>query len=268
MNDQRSELKEAVRSLNRAARSIRGPHPAVEELTEYRSGGLSQEVRERIRDHLTLCRECQQLVLDFGALSDLASEGRELTAADVDQQWGRLARRLRSAPPQDSVAVVSSRPRFAWALAAALATAVVGLSVWVQALRHQNRELIRPQINAHLGDLFADGDRLRESGQFERVVVPPEADQVVLILNLNRPETFSDYRVEILDSLAEDARVRWRRDGLRRGSEGNFVLTLRRGFLPPGRYRIRILGLEAEQEHLLASYGFEVIDASSIDPAG
>ena len=271
VNDDKSELKEAVRDLTRSAQAALAAHPAVERLIEYRSGTMPPEAEESLRDHLTVCHHCRELVLDLGRFSDLDPRVHRPEPDDPERRWERLRQRLAdAAPPESAAAAPSDRwppHRFAWALAAGLAAAVIGLSLWVQALRHETSELSRPQLNTHLGDLFADEDRLRQGGSLERVEIPPEAELIVLILNLSSSRDFPDYRVEILETVGDQTRVRWRSAGLRRGPEGNFTLTLRRDFLPPGRYRIRILGLEGESGHPLATYAVEIA-ASPLDPAG
>ncbi len=262
MKDEKGELREAVRDLNRAARAALRDHPEVESLTDYRAGKLSPEAAERIRDHLTLCRECRGLVLDFGTFADVSLDGDRLPTADIDSDWKRLYRHLRSENrPVPAVAAPLSRSqssRLAWALAAVLAAAVVGLAIWVQILRHDLIEVAGPRLNPSVIDLIALDNPIREDASRQQVVFPAVVDQVVLILNPTLQHEFPDYGLDILTS--PEGKLRWSRRELWPGAEGNFTLALPRAFLPVGHYWLELYGIADGERQPLAMFEFEIVD--------
>ena len=258
MSNEKSQLREGVRSLTQAAQTTLANHPAIEHLTEYRSGELNREASERIRDHLTRCRHCRDLVLDFGAFADLAQENPRPMTAETDRQWRRLEQKLRSTPEPAAPMTRPPESRWARALAAALAAAVVGLSVWVGALRQNVRELSGPRLNPPVVDLIALENPLREQASHQRIVLPAVADQVVLILNLTSWREAPGYGLEI--STSPEGTVLWSQKGLVPGNAGNFTLTLPRDFLPAGRYRLSLYGVATSERQPLATFRLELVD--------
>jgi hypothetical protein len=72
-------------------------HPAVEELVAYHQDGLAEEARERLQDHLALCKECARLLLDLEGFADLEppSEAHRLSDGDVEEAKASLRVRIR-----------------------------------------------------------------------------------------------------------------------------------------------------------------------------
>ena len=74
----------------------------------------------------------------------------------------------------------------------------------------------------------------------------------MLILTPHDPGEHSDYAVEILDSAGARA---WTGRGFRADPEdGTFTLWLPPDFLPPGEYRVRLLGGDADPGELVEEY--------------
>ena len=249
MDDNERDLKTGVRGLAAEARRSLEEHPLPEELLDYHAGDLQEEDRERIQEHLALCPACVRVLLDLDAFPDVEpvrSEDR-LTDIELARAWQRLQR---SAAP-----VAQDRSRIAppmLALAAVLLLAVVGLSLWVVRLRGEVRGLSSPQAGVLVADLVPQKEAVeRAEGGEEVVRVPAWADRILLILNLADPTTHPTYRIEIT---SRDGREVWSRAGVRRSADGTFALEVPRRFLPAGRYRIRLFGIEGGSELLVAEY--------------
>jgi hypothetical protein len=233
---------------------VRGPdHPAPEDLLDYHAGDLPPEERERIQDHLALCRDCVRVVLDLDSFPDVEPVRKEdrLTDREVAAEWRRFATRTRA--PRLPRWAPSPLPL---ALAATLLIAVVGLSLWVARLRNEVSRLSAPRADVYIADLVPQGETVeRAEGREEAVRVPAWADHVLLILNLADPSSYPEYRVEI--EKADGAEV-WSRDGVRRSADGTFALEVPRRLLPAGSYRIRLSGSRGGAEEPVAEYGARI----------
>ena len=105
----KASFREAMRARAAEARRGLGEHPPVATLVAYHGGRLSPEEEESLRDHLTLCPECQELVLDLAAFDESSpGEGAEFLAALRDCRFGRCgtcpggADGREHRPPKDS----------------------------------------------------------------------------------------------------------------------------------------------------------------------
>ncbi|HEX2643010.1 MAG TPA: zf-HC2 domain-containing protein, partial [Thermoanaerobaculia bacterium] len=65
MDGDKPPLDEALRELAARARRDLGAHPTPELLAAYHAGELPEDEVEQIRDHLALCPECGELLLDL-----------------------------------------------------------------------------------------------------------------------------------------------------------------------------------------------------------
>ena len=90
--DRRLELE--LRAVAAAKSRELGEHPSPDELVDYHLDCLTAEEASRIQDHLSLCRECAEMVLDLAAFSRPVREEEALPAVDHNREWERLAERL------------------------------------------------------------------------------------------------------------------------------------------------------------------------------
>jgi hypothetical protein len=221
---------------------------------DYHDGDISPEQRERIQDHLALCRACLRTVLDLDAFPDLPPQGSEerLSSGELAIEWGRFqeqAGAARSAVRRRSLLTSAALP---WGLAAALLAVIVGLSVQTVRLQRQAGELSQPQGGVELVDLSpVDGKLERAEAETEGIRLSAWADRLILILNLADIRSFPEYEVELVTA---DGREVWRGGGLRRSPEGTFALEVPRRFLSAGSYRIRLSGASPEGRTAVAEY--------------
>lgn len=242
----KTELKAVLEDLLAGERQGLASHPAPEELLAYRDGELPGSEQARVEDHVVACPHCLELLLDLGRLSDPGFAGEHgVTAARKAADWQAVQARLaavtapREAPRRRPARFLAS-PGPAWALAAALLIAVVGLSLRTRQLQRSVEDLSRPQVNAPVVDLFSASPLRGEEGEAAVVELAPASRFFTLILSPKGSPDYAGYRLEILDS---GGRTVWSADGLEKDRHGSFTLILARGFLDPGEYRLRLYGL-------------------------
>ncbi len=147
MDENRTDLKAALRELAAEEAEDIGPHAGLKRLIAYRRGTLPAEEREALQDHLSLCKSCAERLLELRDF-EAASAGGEAAGPESlpEEAWSSLSRHLptkeskirpitsgrRQAPrPQDS--------RVLYGIAAVLLLAVIGLSVWASLTVRQER---------------------------------------------------------------------------------------------------------------------------------
>jgi hypothetical protein len=251
------ELRDAMTELA-AAHGALGPHPDPEELAAYHAGELPPAEEERLRDHLVACRECAGLLLDLDGLADPGFDAGADGADGKEEVWLRLRKKIQDEAPRAPIRPLRrparAAPRWLPALAAALLAATLGLSLWVATLRRTVDELSRPQLNAPVLDLYS-GTARGEGSPPPVFTVPREARFFTVILNPAGQRRYEGYRVEILRAGGGKA---WSGEGLERNAFGSFSLTLPRGALGPGEYRIRLVGRTKSIEEPIEEYALRV----------
>ena len=241
-NNSKEDLKAALGDFLSAARRDLEPHPSPDELVAYSAGKLSAAEEARIQNHLALCSHCLELLLDLGRLSDSEPDGEHsVTADEKAAAWQALQARLAAeAAPRRRPGLLAF-PRPAYALAACLLVAVVGLSLRVWHLERSLADLSHPQANAPVVDLLPASPLRGEPGKRAVVKLAPASRFFVLILSPKGSPDDADYRVEILDA---GGRIVWSEEGLEKDPHGSFTLIVAGSFLGPGEYRLRLYGLK------------------------
>lgn len=254
----RTELKAVLEDFLAETRLDLSSHPAPEDLLACRAGELPAPEKARVEDHLVACPHCLELLLDLGRLSDPGFGGEHgLTAAEKAADWQAVqARLVPLAAPRRRLPLFLSSPRPAWALAAALLVAVVGLSLRMRQLERSVEDLGRPQVNAPVVDLFPASPLRGEEGEAAVVELAPDSRFFTLILSPKGSPDHPGYRLEVLDS---GGRAVWRADGLEKDRHGSFTLILARSFLDPGEYRFRLYGLAGETAVLVEELRVRIV---------
>lgn len=254
--ESKTELKAVLEDFLAEVRQDATPHPEPEDLLAYRAGELPAPEQARVEDHLVACPHCLELLLDLGRLSDPRFVG-EHDAAGKAADWQAVQARLapREAPRRRRAPFFAS-PRPAWALAAALLIAAVGLSLRTLQLQRSVEDLGRPQVNAPVVDLFPASELRGGDGETAVVELAPASRFFTLILSPKGSPDYAGYRLEILDS---KGRAVWSAEGLEKDRHGSFTLILARSFLDPGEYRLRLYGLAGETEKLIEELRVRIV---------
>jgi hypothetical protein len=250
----------ALRALAARARRELDHHPDTDELVAYHEQRLDEEKTERLRDHLTLCADCAGLLLDLSSFSASAQAPREPSlppVGQVEEAWREIAPRLGTLVPQANLPQRSrSKVALAWVVAATLLLGVVGLTAWVALLRSDLRSFAQPRADVVLVDLEPIGEGTRgETGLSKE---RPHANRpATLIFHLSPARTYPAYQLQVVqDQLARS--VIWQGGNLRPRALGTFVLDLPPGALPPGKYWVRLYGVERDRREPLAEYSLTV----------
>lgn len=227
-------------------------HPDPDVLAAYHAGELPADEEARVQDHLVACRECAELLLDLDALHDPGFGADE--EVSVDAVWQGVREEIRKAPAPVVPFRRPSPPRGLQALAAVLAAAVAGLSLWVVSLRGQLDGLSRPELNAPVLDL-ASGTARSEGSPPPVATVPSGARLFTVILSPAGQRISPEYRVEIVDAAGQ---VVWGDRGLTPNAYGSFSLTLPRRTLGAGDFRVRLFGRSGNGEERIEEYALRV----------
>ncbi len=270
------DLKAAVRTIlatKRAGTATVSP----DELLRFRSGRMEDEERERLLERAATSPEVARALLDARHFPEVEpiEERHRVSEDDVSRQWQRFQERLGVPPgtPQEERTPVSEAGpklpsagappshhpkdgwlshlfgslRFAQSAAAVLLLLSLGLS-WV--LFTDLSGSPGPRLNLPIVELVPESEQ-GERTEGEPLRISADADGIFLVLALHGRYSYTTYQVEIWGAGEEPV---WSSTELRRSFEGIFTLELPRGFLPAGRYRITLRGVDGERRENLATY--------------
>lgn len=256
MSEAGKEVEMVIRALAEDAQ--RGPHPELAALAAFAAGRLDGKEADLLRAHLALCPDCMMLAEEAASFAPHAAESAA-EQAEIDAAWQSLAPNLQ---PEGRVVPFAGRRRTAparwpYALAASLAAAVLGLSVWVVALRRTVADLARPQVNAPIFDLYPESAARSEPEERGELALAPAVRWFSLVLNAPGSPDDATYRVEVRRA---DGGLAWAGEGLRKNAFGSFTLTLPRSLAGKGEMRVRLLATEAGEEKLVEEYPLRIVD--------
>ena len=242
-------------------------HPSIETLRDGRAGLLAPKEKESLEEHLVACRQCFDLAQDLEAFSQArqAAAGPPPEVADFETAafWRTLRPRL-EVPSEPTVVQPPTHRRGVWRLPTAVAASVLltalGFSFWVGSQHRALAEsevriaaLEKPRPNTRIYDLYLDTSERSGESSPQPVEVPAGS---MLILTPHDTGVYPGYAVEIHDS---EGKV-WADDGFAADpADGTFTLWLPPDFLPPGEYRVRLLGRGAETDELIEEYGVRMV---------
>jgi anti-sigma factor RsiW len=222
-------------------------HPALEELAAYHRGELPEAEAERVREHLALCRDCADLLLDW---RDFARDEPAGAASAAAAAWERdrvgvrvgVLRRVGAAPRR--------APLVPWlAAAAAAAVALVLAVLWWQA-----RSELRQPRQVELAFVAPDGSAVLRGMEEEPEVVAAPGARPVVALYVPEPEEYPRYEARIVPPAGEEAAFVIELSP--RPSEP-FVVQL--GKDPePGPYEVTLFGVADGERQEVATYSFRV----------
>ena len=220
-------------------------HPSTEHLLAYHLGELDEAAEAMVANHLIGCERCVETLLDLEPLSqpDYPAQPEDPEApADFERAaaWKQLQPRLGVEANQPTAA--SSKQ--AWALAAVLALACLGLSFWVLQLRNEvarggeiahTTPPFEAQINVPIAylDAVTRGETAEESPR----LTLPERGIILLIVTPSAPKAYGRYRAEITTLGGE---LLWESAELTSSELGGVRIALPSKSLPAGELRVRL----------------------------
>lgn len=114
-------------------------------------------------------------------------------------------------------------------------------------------QLKKPLLNSPIFDIYSRQFIRRAAGDHEvnRIGIPVHADSFILIVNGENQPQAPSYEVEILTDKGLSI---WRKKGLRREDEGNFVIMVPRTFLSTGDYSLKIHSRDGSRSKSVVEY--------------
>lgn len=240
-------------------------HPAAKTLAAYLADELPSAADAAIREHVASCDLCTERLLDLQRFLDFVPEPPSAGVADLEtaREWRELRERIEKERARSRPRAIPRARRLqgtfgsaptAYALAAVLAFALIGLSAYTLRLR---QELRGPEMNPRLL-LLSSLKGVRGVGDSVKDIdlAPHEEARVTFALESPREVSFSRYRVEVKDP---GGRLILRSDDLK-SHEESFTFTLRTEGLVAGRYSIEVLGLHGKDVPVeVGRYEFRIL---------
>jgi hypothetical protein len=252
-------------------------HLSMERLAEYRAGELTASEAEAIQDHLAICRECADALLDLARFGALMESEEPLppgpgvpTPEQTAASWRALRDHLTPEPARSARRFrrTTAAPVLRYALAAGLGACLVGFPLWI-AFRGRPEPSSAPLAMS----LPGEAEVLRgEGGAGKPIVVEPSAGATLLALPLPEVPEFPAYRVEIRTLGGE---VRLAADALltavaappasrpatpaARPLPRLLTVAVPPVLLPTGEYRLRIFGVRDGHAEALAEHPLRVL---------
>lgn len=254
-------------------------HPSVAELVAYHDGRLPRERLETLRDHVAICSACATTLLEFaqasepreGATSnknrgqlweDLRSRVREEetseTAHEASEGSEKSGLSHRSAKQSPARSQVIAGPFLGWLRlrpTAILLGFCLLLSIWCVVLKLEVLRLSQPRVLEGMAELLSV-ENSRSRGDAEVELVSAGGSNLV-VLNLLDSPLHSSYRLQI-SSTGRGAEPIWTSPEFRSLTRNGVILAVPPDFLKPGDYWIRLDGLDAGSETLVAEYSLRV----------
>lgn len=219
------DLKASIRELVTALEGSLEEHPAPEELQDFVVGDLPEPERQRIEEHLALCRECARKALDLAESPEPVRRGALVTERELEVQWERF--RVNVAP-----VTRARQSRKFLPLAAVLLAGIIGLTAWGARELQDLRGL--PYV-AYVATTRGSLDQ-------EAIRLPSWAGRLELMLSLETP-TYPEYGVEMV---AADGRQVWSKRGIPRQDDDTVVVSVPVRLLSKGTYKIRLSGPQGQ----------------------
>jgi len=246
-------FEDALKVLAARKRQELGEHPSPDHLLAYHVGKLESEETGRVQDHLAICGECSQFVLQLGVNPNPESGRQALSISrqEVESNWEMLEDAIeKESLGPSSVKPFFHRLRFAYSLAALLMLGLLGLTAWM--ITNQD-----PMIRVNVPHEVLTSNLTRGGTEPDLVLQTDGRRRYLLIQNPGTSD-YSEYRIELIDKGTD--RILWRSRETSSLPDGDFSLEFNE--LPaPGLYVILLTGLDGDEEVELARYTLTVEEA-------
>jgi len=240
-------------------------HPTPEELVDYHAGELPAEEQDDLRNHLVLCHDCADLLLDLVSFAEFTPPEQTPSLADgeVKNAWQNLQPRLMAREePLPAVAQLAEwrreggggdfvprrRLMQAYAIAATLLVGVVGLGMWAGSLQKSLQEASKPRIDIPVVYIPPEGGT--RGGDDETPVIAGTKNRPVIALQLIEVPEHPEYSATLFDGTGQAV---WEIPRLHRRDDETLTFELKDG-LQPGKCEIRLFASGGKQSEPLAKY--------------
>lgn len=238
MTDDADELDRRLARLFEEGRRREDPedHPAPEKLSAYQAKELPPEEADAIQEHLVQCAFCTDLLLDLASfLEPQEEEGNREGVADLAAEAGWRKVRAELPPVRTTSASVDRRLPPAWITWVASAAAVLGLVVGWTSYRKAVQLETTP-----ITDLTPTTVISQENQKGPDTTEPT-------LLKLGRVaafETLSDHPYPRYRLIFRDQRGQVQKSVEdSEDDDGKITMFLPNRFLPPGLYKVEVVGL-------------------------
>jgi len=230
-----------------AGEAAAGMHPGLDRLAAFHEGELPEAEAERVREHLSVCRECADLLLDW---RDFARDEPAGTASAATAAWERDRDRVREGVAR-RVGAGAGRPSMApwWVAAAAvIAAGVLGVLWW------QARAELRQPRQVDLAWVAPEGSSVLRGAEEEPEVVTAPGAGPMVALYVAEPEAFPRYEARIVPPAGDGAAF-----VLELSPQPSEPFVVQLGSDPePGLYRVVLSGVREGERQEVATYRFRV----------
>jgi hypothetical protein len=265
-DDEKPQLDAALRHFAEQQRRSLTSHPTPQELAAYHAGELPPEAEARLLDHLAICRECSDLLLDLSGFADLKPPQGvpELTDEQVEQDWQKLRARMRAGEGEGkkerTAEVVPIRPAGPaprpersypmWLPVAASLLAVLGFSFGLYQTakvgRYSEPQVVR-EVDSGSGVRGGESDQSFSSSGPGLIRLSPDS---------NVAATYSSYEAEIVHEEQDEVVKRVPVMTI----DEDPLLLIPAGSLAPGRYHAYLYGIHEGKKKELSGVAFNVND--------
>lgn len=230
----KTDLQAVLDEMRAEDRKTRVEPPTVEEMLAYRNGELSGDEEARVRELLICWPELLRALM-----TPYPEDDAEALPPDVmERQWAAMRREIGASGGGGRV--LSFRNALT-AIAAALAV-IFGALLWQAKLDSRRPRALPQQI------LLPDAQRGPGDGA---ATLTPDGDAYLLVPTVIGDQQFEAYRFEITDAAGRTA---WRSELLHRNEDDTFAVLVPRAFLPPGRYKLALYGVNGARREPIETY--------------
>ncbi len=236
----KSEWQEANRRIAAEQREKLGDPPTAEELLAYSRGEMNESEEERIRDLLVAYPELARMYsAPFPEESEL-----DVSQEAIDAGLNDVKRRLGIAAIQPRARMRHYLPT---SIAATLALVFFGLFVQAESrARNTLRACDLPRVLGAPQELLPDGNR----GPAAPILLRKDGEAYLLKPHLESQVHYPHYSIELLDSNG----ILWTSHSAHPDGNDDFQIVIPHSFLHPGKYQLRVFGVDGEGRREVGAY--------------
>jgi hypothetical protein len=266
VSEEKPPLADALRLLAEKERSLLTEHPSPTELETYHAGKLSSAAEDRIREHLAVCRDCGDLLLDIAGVAELKPPPGipELTDDEVEADWLALQIRMKwaaAAEKQGPAPVVPIRPApppkpAPWAPRLAAAASIVAVLGIILALYQSGRvgelerQLQKFEQPRSVPTRHLDSGVRRSQSKEEADRPLSSHAEAILFLYPDTERVYPRYEAEIAGGTMSVAPPP--------SPDEPVSLLIPPGFLQPGDLQIVLFGVDGSRRDKVGTYSLQV----------